>query len=100
MCDFEIDGGHALPLDELKKIVDDHSTPWFDDVSDIGGQNISKEGMDKLREATNGCPACMLAALRQTEAHCTDDFDYKEEKKAFWEPINELRREEMGYYGY
>ena len=73
-----------------------------------------KAAVDDLRELANGCPACMLAAIRQSAIlydtpveygvfHCPsvklyglskDFFDYKAEKKEFWAPINDERRGE------
>ena len=44
-----------------------------------------KEAVDKLCDVANGCPACMLAALRQ---HGTpflfESFNFKEAKDEFW----------------
>jgi hypothetical protein len=42
---------------------------------------------EPLREATNNCPACMLAGIRQSplgELYIFD-FDYRAERKRFWE---------------
>lgn len=36
-----------------------------------------------LRSVSNECPACMLAALRQSKS--SESFDYQAEKKAFFE---------------
>ncbi len=47
-------------------------------------------GLGNLREAANGCPACMLAAMIQyQEGYPYDfEFDYKKEKASF---LDELR---------
>lgn len=43
-----------------------------------------------LRSATENCPACILAALRQSERiHCGVNFDFKKEMKGVWADINE-----------
>ena len=44
-------------------------------------------GVEKLREATQGCPACMLAAIRQSTASC--EFDYPVEREAFWASLKQ-----------
>jgi len=62
-----------------------------------------KEAVEKLREIANGCPMCMLAAIRQTgyPAPLFSSFDFKKEKEIFWtefrdsEPIDYER--EIGY---
>jgi hypothetical protein len=50
-------------------------------------------GVEKLREAANGCPACMLAGIRQSKLqHGPDDegpgfsvpFKFQEEKAEWW----------------
>ena len=57
-----------------------------------------KKAVEKLREVANGCPMCMLAAIRQTgyPAPIFSSFDFKKEKKIFW---TEFRDSEMIDYG-
>jgi len=47
------------------------------------------KGIKSLRKAASGCPACILSALRQSEANNYDtesfSFDYQSERKAFYE---------------
>lgn len=49
-----------------------------------------EDGVDKLRDATNGCAACMLAAVRQSGLQDRQDetllvlFNYEEEKIRYW----------------
>lgn len=60
-------------------------------------------GVENLRQCANGCPACMLAAIRQSgldsiSAHIErgEDsmdfegvpFSFKDEKESFWEEFN------------
>ncbi len=56
----------------------------FDDLISYTIEN-EKEAVDKLCDVANGCPACMLAALRQ---HGTpflfESFNFKEAKDEFW----------------
>ena len=74
--------------------------------------NGDEDGLDRLREATDGCPACMLAAIRQSKLQFYDsgedgdasfrvEFDFRKEKSVWWAAKNEasLAREyhEMGY---
>ena len=57
------------------------------------------DGVKKLRELSEGCPVCMLAAIRQSKLqyyHCDEDgdsgyrveFEFKDEKNYFWRTIN------------
>lgn len=50
-----------------------------------------KEAIEKLREVANNCPACMLAAIRQYTKYpmIFTAFSFPEEKKIFWDTINE-----------
>jgi hypothetical protein len=61
-------------------------------------------GVDRLRGATNGCPACMLAAIRQSGLQYPPDaespgyrvpFDFKAAQNDWWARKNE---EEMSDY--
>jgi len=63
-------------------------------------------GMDALREAADSCPACILAAIVQTEyevrPHEALSFNFKAERDEFWEAMNEYRAEaeaERYFYG-
>jgi hypothetical protein len=61
------------------------------------------EGMAKLRELTEGCPGCILAAIRQSgvvkalydsEYGWPDmKFDFKKELHAWWEMANQSEHE-------
>jgi hypothetical protein len=55
--------------------------------------------LPKLREETENCPACILAALRQAKipVPMVDDFDFKAEMRVVLDDYNESRRDE-GYY--
>jgi hypothetical protein len=57
------------------------------------------EGVKKLRELSEGCPVCMLAAIRQSKLqyyHSDEagdsgyrvEFEFRDEKKLFWRMIN------------
>jgi hypothetical protein len=54
-------------------------------------------GLKKLRELAQSCPACMLAAIRQSGIQSAPDdegfgksvdFDFKKEKESFFSDIN------------
>jgi len=61
-------------------------------------------GIDALRDKTEGCPNCMLAAVRQSGIMTKDDEDFKEvygwdykiEKEAFWKEVNANKEGELG----
>lgn len=64
-------------------------------------------GVDRLREVADGCPACMLAAIRQSHLQTGPDeegmgfavpFQFGEEKAAWWAEMNERERQRE-YYG-
>lgn len=44
-----------------------------------------KEALEELRNFVDGCPACMLAAMRLTKStSCFRTFDFKNEKSEFF----------------
>jgi hypothetical protein len=53
-----------------------------------------------LRDLTNACPACILAALRQKgiPVPAVEGFDFKYELKEFWTGVNDAQAEREGYY--
>jgi len=59
-----------------------------------------KEAVEKLREVTEGCPMCMLAAIRQTgyPAPLFSSFDFKKEREDFWTEFGDS--EPIDYGGY
>ena len=46
------------------------------------------DGLDALRSVAEGCPMCILAAIRQSGLSTEDQwdlgFDFKKERDAFW----------------
>lgn len=81
--------------------------PMADLIKALGNGNES--GVDNLRELSEGCPACMLAAIRQSglQRPWSYDgegfrvkFDFKAENIAFWTEINNDRAEHDSYSGY
>jgi hypothetical protein len=67
----------------------------------ISGELTSDEGMNKLRELAEGCPGCILAAIRQSgivkalydsESGPPDlKFDFKKELQEWWAMANEAK---------
>jgi len=71
--------------------------------------NGDAEGVGRLRDASEGCPACMLAAICQSKLQRPYsigedngfhvEFDFRKEKESFWAGVNQGRfeRERSGY---
>lgn len=89
-------GGHSHSVKELIEIIGE------------GGEG----SLERLREATDGCPACMLAGIRQSKIndYTSDDtfesyrkrevgFEYKKERDEFMEEVNS-NIEQPDYYDY
>ena len=53
-----------------------------------------------LRDAAKGCPACIMAALRQKKipVPMVDGFDFNKEMQTIFNEMNEFRCEQQGYY--
>lgn len=70
-------------------------------------QQCAEDNIEPLREAANGCPACMLAAIRQSGKQrpyeSEDDrgfsfaFDFKKEKESWWHDEKHAREEMHPY---
>ena len=63
--------------------------------------------VDRLRELAEGCPACMLAAIRQSGLQQPMDaeglgfhvnFNFSEENENFWMELNNERAKREYYY--
>lgn len=77
-----------------------HPTPELVAALGDGG----KAGMAALRDLASNCPACILAAIRQSELREKDDwhrgddeggwwsFDFKKEAESFWADYNKERQ--------
>ena len=69
----------------------------------ISGELTTDEAMAKLRELTEGCPGCILAAIRQSGIvkvlYDSEDgppdmkFDFKKELGAWWAAANDFKAE-------
>jgi hypothetical protein len=63
----------------------------FEEKTWPGFDEMVKPAILKLREATDGCPACILAALRQKGiiiGMVAEYFDYGKECAEFWKDVN------------
>jgi hypothetical protein len=89
MC--EIAGNYQQPMAELIALIPKNHFDFNDAV------------LTALRDATENCPACILAVLRQSGITATyAGFRYDEECKQFWADINEREsreefREDVSY---
>lgn len=77
---------------ELRKIV-----KKFSEKSIFMNMATNEKATDEFRDFTNGCPACMLAAIRQLEEEPTISLDFKKECEDFWADINERNYQEECY---
>jgi hypothetical protein len=85
MCSLHGDV-NAKPLAELITI--------FAPANDY--EALIPERLAQLRKDADGCPACIFAALRQSNAIeyvTVDQFDLRKERAAFMDRVNEIRRE-------
>lgn len=75
------------PMKELTAVL--HKTKQ--QVDALGDQRtidndaeIWKKAINKLKELTGDCPACILSAIRQANCVSECNFDYKAEVNSFW----------------
>jgi hypothetical protein len=59
----------------------------FEGESYPGYDEACNKVMPELRKLSGNCPACILAAIRQSQA--VVEFDYKRESESFWHDYNE-----------
>ena len=64
-------------------------------ISFPGLEKAVEKAMSKLREKTQNCPACIMAALRQAKipVRAIESFSFTEECKAWWDEFNEEQRD-------
>lgn len=96
-------GSHGLPVSDLVALLPD-SKPYH--ASTACNDNEHRElhaaleiAMPVLREAVAGCPACIMAALRQANipVPMADNFDFKAEMKSIFDDLNEERMQCGGH---
>jgi hypothetical protein len=96
-----INGGYSTDVADLVHLLPD-ATEYnnADFISDQLRTDFSSQleaGMAKLREASDNCPACIMAALRQAKiaVPMVESFNFKEEMKQVFKSADEER-----YYAY
>ena len=59
----------------------------------------AEAAMPALRDLTENCPACIMAALRQAKipVPMVDCFDFKKEMQEIFSTVNTMHAEERGY---
>ncbi len=81
------------PIEELKVALVD--------AVDFGDEenydSVDKQAIVKLRELAQGCPACMLAAIRQSNQGGCHSFDFKKEAGDWISEFRSSRYEGAGY---
>ena len=94
------------PIEELTAILPNHELFKVEDQWQPNGFHYDEKMSDeinkilpKLRDLAENCPACIMAALRQSSTiSAARDFHFKEEMKALWEQVNEDRMASREYY--
>jgi hypothetical protein len=92
MCQFA--EHEQQPITYLITLLPDASK--LNDVDWIIDEELIKQvnaALPALREATNHCPACIMAALRQAgiPVPLASDFDYTKEVRWFWKQYDDSR---------
>lgn len=93
------------PTETLLALLPEPESLWSDGGGEAFGfiytENL-QTAMKKLREVTEDCPACILAALRQKgiPVALINDFNFTAECEAVWAEINRenYERSVQGYY--
>lgn len=88
------------PLADLMALLPDQDSREVDSMGEYFEWLLqaTNDALPKLREATSGCPACMLAALRQSGLLSSVSFDFKKEMESFMPKVYAAQREAGGYY--
>jgi len=115
MC-LHINGGNGTDVAEMLALLPDpaaymrtitsETDGWitdapFDVLDDAKIKPVIEAAMPALRELTESCPVCIMAAFRQRKIPLplVESFDFKREKQELWNGINEEKQErEHAYY--
>lgn len=106
--DIERGKGSQAAIADLLAVLPKHPRDYYE--SAIGDRDHAKEfglpfdedlhaeinaSIPKLRELTNNCPACIMAALRQANipVPMAKGFNFSEEMKVIWAAINDADME-------
>ena len=79
-------------LDLFVKTLDVNEDDYITHVSDKEDELILRSLYDK----SDGCPACILSALRRNETFCAS-FDYKKAMMKHWSEVNAERRDMIAF---
>ncbi len=101
-CGFCEHLGNIVNIEKLKLIVEKtvsgfYLGDWSEMIQEKHDKLVSDCEKDLLKES-DGCPACSLAAIRQTKDSEFIEFDYKKAKDQFW--ADNPREEPEYYYDY
>jgi len=93
--------GLVAILPDATAYLSDDGIYWEGDV-DNEHAKLSRavaEALPKLREETDDCPACIMAALRQAKipVPMVEGFDFKTEMRAILDDYNERQNDDWGY---
>lgn len=81
---------------ERKAVLRDGYNSSNIDLDDYPGYTEAVEkAFEQLKEETNGCPACILAVLRQTGTFIGIPYDFKLESNRFFKEYNDARYSEQ-----
>jgi len=87
MCD--IIGNEQKPISELKQLLPSPTVKendWGESAYIIDGSLL-----ENLRDATNNCPACILATIRQSGFQTgMYEFSFEKECQKFWDEQNNI----------
>ena len=100
MCEYT-ENEQASIVDLLKALKADileyKKDNTFDRYNEVGTylmENVYSVPLNKLRNVSEGCPACILAAIRQSGISQSIEFDFKKEKEEFWAGYNESQKQD------
>lgn len=89
-CEIE---GNINDIEKLKSIVEKSVSEFWEETKNFSDTDFHDtdfhikitENLEKdLLKESKGCPACALAAVRQTKGSEFIQFDYKKAKDQFW----------------
>lgn len=90
-----------VPIADLKALLPQcKATDFgFEDDASSTVENLVRIALPRLREKAHNCPACIMAALRQSgiPVPLAKDFNFTNEMKDIWQEINEANLRECHY---
>ena len=97
--------GYSAPLPELIAMLPEPSELLYEiecgyQATGEGKMPAFWEAFEKMRDAAEQCPACILAALRQRGIPAwvwEEKYDYAKECKSLWDEVNAENMERYNY---